>query len=326
MIVNKISNLIEEKEININNIDFRGAKLVSDLSTIKQFNEDTIKWIELILNYCDKNDIDKTKYTIREVILDTISHLEKSNEYKDKYIAGQIRWKIKNDKIIKLKKENTILKKESIHDWLTWLINQKQCHNSLSKEIENTLRTPQSSLVIWTIDIDHFKNINDTYWHPLWDEVLKKISPIINEHFRNTDTVWRLWWEEFLVILPKIDNIEAEKLFNILREKIKKELKIENINKQITVSIWVSNLLIEEKESFKVLEEGSWNKTEIVELLKKIKENLIKRSDCALYKAKKEWRDKVIFLEKNEQMTDECASKSKERSHIDNQEYIDYII
>jgi hypothetical protein len=43
MIVNKISNLIEEKEININNIDFRGAKLVSDLSTIKQFNEDTIK-------------------------------------------------------------------------------------------------------------------------------------------------------------------------------------------------------------------------------------------------------------------------------------------
>ncbi len=75
---------------------------------------------------------------------------------------------------------------------------------------------------IFLIDLDHFKNVNDTYGHEAGDMVLKKVSNIFHTSVRHTDTILRWGGEEFLIILKNSD----ESYLDVFAEKLRKKLRV----------------------------------------------------------------------------------------------------
>jgi len=123
-------------------------------------------------------------------------------------------------------------------------------------------------------DIDNFKSVNDTYWHDIWDIVLKQVADTIKKNIRTWDILTRFWWEEFLLYLPEVKDCNIWlSIANKIREKIN-EIDTKNITewRKISVSwwIWIHN----------------WNKNI---------ECAIKESDNNLYKAKETWKNKICL-------------------------------
>jgi diguanylate cyclase (GGDEF)-like protein len=99
-----------------------------------------------------------------------------------------------------LEAANRTLTEESLTDPLTGLYNRRAWDARLEEEFSRYLRTSQpTSLVL--LDIDHFKTINDTYGHPVGDEVIRALAGAIRETARATDIAGRYGGEEFSVIL-----------------------------------------------------------------------------------------------------------------------------
>jgi diguanylate cyclase (GGDEF)-like protein len=90
----------------------------------------------------------------------------------------------------------------STHDGLTELVNAAFFHTVLSREIDRSLRTGRSCGLV-VIDVDHFKQINDTYGHSTGDRVLQFVARQMKLSMRSMDTAARIGGEEFAVILPE---------------------------------------------------------------------------------------------------------------------------
>jgi len=201
------------------------------------------------------------------------------------------------------KSRNYNLKKDSLTDPLTKLYNRRLVDSKLDELINEFERTWQF-FSIFIIDIDFFKNINDTFWHDMWDEVLKWISKILKENLRKSDIASRWWWEEFLVILKWTTHEIALQKAEWIRKEIEKSLihsimNSSNLDKfclnkkwcksiekcqqnnlmcfprQITCSIWVAT----------INNNNNWESES--------KSHIMKRADSALYYAKETWRNKV---------------------------------
>jgi len=86
-------------------------------------------------------------------------------------------------------------------DELTCLPNRRQIIKTLQNEVNRAERY-KSLLSISMVDIDHFKQINDTYGHTIGDQVLFQLANILHNDIRDPDTVGRYGGEEFLVVLP----------------------------------------------------------------------------------------------------------------------------
>lgn len=96
----------------------------------------------------------------------------------------------------------------SIHDGLTGLVNASFFHAVLAREIERSLRTERTcSLMV--IDLDHFKQINDTFGHAAGDQALKAVAKQMLRTLRAMDTAARIGGEEFAVILPECEPSDA---------------------------------------------------------------------------------------------------------------------
>ena len=96
-------------------------------------------------------------------------------------------------------------------------------------------------LAMALIDIDNFKNINDSYGHPAGDEVLKNFARECKEFFRESDIYGRIGGEEFAILLPKASANEALKTMDRFRQKISEQQCIFNGNTMsITISIGIS--------------------------------------------------------------------------------------
>ena len=112
---------------------------------------------------------------------------------------------------------------------------------SLNKEIDTNIKKYERYADIFSllmIDIDYFKNVNDTYGHDVGDLVLKEICSVIENLIRETDIFGRWGGEEFLLILPKTNKDEAISMATRIKNIIE-EHKFDYIP-QITVSIGVS--------------------------------------------------------------------------------------
>lgn len=101
-----------------------------------------------------------------------------------------------------LRKANEVLQEMAITDPLTMLFNRRYFFESLLTEFERAKRYARVlSLVIF--DIDHFKEINDTYGHQVGDRVLENFSKVLKSNLRAHDIIGRYGGEEFAVILPE---------------------------------------------------------------------------------------------------------------------------
>lgn len=101
------------------------------------------------------------------------------------------------------------------HDSLTGLFN----HSTSKLQVERMLNAAQAGgqLVVAMIDIDRFKVINDTYGHPVGDQVIRSLAWLLRGRLRNTDLVGRYGGEEFLIALPDIDPEHAVRLIDQIR-------------------------------------------------------------------------------------------------------------
>jgi len=123
-------------------------------------------------------------------------------------------------------------------DTLTGVYNRRKIEEILESEIERSRRYG-NPLSLILIDIDNFKELNDTYGHQTGDRVLKEVARVIRENLRRTDYLGRLGGEEFLVVLPETTPEKAR----LVAERIRKD--IENLDLRVgklTISAGVTGL------------------------------------------------------------------------------------
>ncbi len=114
-------------------------------------------------------------------------------------------------KFMELSRYDSILKL-SMLDGLTGLYNRRHFDGQLNREIHRSHRYGHTfSLLL--IDIDDFKKVNDTYGHPVGDEILRDLSYIIKNHLRTEDIAARYGGEEFIILLPHTD-IHGARIFS----------------------------------------------------------------------------------------------------------------
>jgi len=128
---------------------------------------------------------------------------------------------------------------QAIKDPLTGVFNRRHMDSSLQevKTRHNRTADPVSILVI---DIDHFKQVNDRFGHAVGDQALKALVALIHDNIRETDQLFRMGGEEFLLLLWATAGDTAMIVADQLRARIQDARLIEN--QQVTVSIGVSSL------------------------------------------------------------------------------------
>ncbi|MFA6144102.1 MAG: diguanylate cyclase [Sulfurimonas sp.] len=165
------------------------------------------------------------------------------------------------------------LEELAFHDALTGLYNRGDFDKKLKEELTRALRY-ERSLSLLMLDIDFFKNVNDTYGHQAGDEVLKGIATIIATSIRKNDYGARYGGEEFIVILPETDTTEAIALAERIKDAIEKNAFYLSNDTVIHVTISI----------------GVASSTKGI-----LPECLIESADNALYKAKANGRNRVWF-------------------------------
>jgi len=105
-----------------------------------------------------------------------------------------------------------------LRDSLTGLYNHAAIKEQLAHELRGNERT-QSTLSLAMLDIDFFKKVNDTYGHPVGDQVIGSLSRLLRDRLRGSDVVGRYGGEEFAVILPGAPADAALAMLDVLRQQ-----------------------------------------------------------------------------------------------------------
>lgn len=168
------------------------------------------------------------------------------------------------------------LRELSIRDHLTNLFNRRYMEETLEREVERA-RRKKGSLGVIMLDIDNFKNMNDTLGHAAGDVLFQELGTLLNSQVRSADIACRYGGDEFVLILPEASQDVTLERAEHLREKVK-HLHVEYegcMLEAITVSLGVAVFP----------DHGSTG------------EALLRSADDALYRAKYEGRDRVIMAD-----------------------------
>lgn len=172
--------------------------------------------------------------------------------------------------IIMLKKKRDIFEGMAMHDQLTGLYNRYYLQEVAVQKLSEAIRHKED-LCLLVLDLDHFKLINDTHGHQVGDDVLCSFSTLLLEHNRSEDLVARIGGEEFVILLNHCNATRAIEKAQSLRQLVANSMPH---NLTVTVSIGIAELH-SEGEPF---------------------DNLLKRADEAVYQAKENGRNCVVFL------------------------------
>jgi diguanylate cyclase (GGDEF)-like protein len=161
-----------------------------------------------------------------------------------------------------------------LHDALTKLRNRAAIHDILRTEIARCQREG-ASLGAVLVDLDDFKSINDTYGHQMGDAVLRETARTLRESTRPYDAVGRVGWEEFLVVLPGCDRMNAASHAERLRAAIER----------ISVDTPAGAMRITASMGVAVVSDNAGSNSD----------SLVCAADEALYRAKRDGRNRVEF-------------------------------
>ena len=164
-------------------------------------------------------------------------------------------------------------------DVLTGWHNRRYLQVRLKEELARACRD-SSNLVCLMLDIDHFKQVNDTWGHAAGDAVLQELAQRVEAQVRASDVAARYGGEEFVVLLPNTDDEAGARLAERIRAAVSATL-IElpgGESVRITASIGIAGIAPDKDETD----------------LKTIGDSLIARADVALYSAKTAGRNKVV--------------------------------
>lgn len=178
---------------------------------------------------------------------------------------------------IKLTELNKALEEKASRDMLTELWNRRAVLELLDQNLARAIRD-HLPLSILMLDIDHFKSINDTYGHPVGDQVLKTVAESLSHSLRKSDTIGRLGGEEFLCILPACAQQEAFTVAERCRRSIENlAIVLEGSNKTISISVSIGLFTSDEHFSLNA-------------------DEMIIKADAALYHSKQQGRNLITIV------------------------------
>ncbi len=190
---------------------------------------------------------------------------------------------------LELSRQRKLLEDQVVYDGLTKLLNRRGFIDSLRDRI-NFHKRNKLSVALLFIDLDRFKNVNDSLGHDAGDELLKEVSKIITHLVRETDIVGRFGGDEFVIGLLNISNPEdAAKISDKIISEVSKPFHLKGTEVFIGASIGITFFP---------------NDTELLT-------NLIKNGDNAMYQAKQAGKNCYAFYEKDMEL------KAKRRLLLD---------
>jgi diguanylate cyclase (GGDEF)-like protein len=167
------------------------------------------------------------------------------------------------------------LREQAIRDPLTNLFNRRYLEETLDRELARAGRESYP-LCILMIDLDHFKQTNDTYGHDAGDHVLRALATTLSEQTRRGDFACRYGGEEFVIVMPNISQHTAHERAKKLRRRLKSlEIPYECHNLTTTISMGIACYP----------QDGDTRRT------------LLRAADKAMYAAKAAGRDAILTYE-----------------------------
>ena len=182
-----------------------------------------------------------------------------------------------NDMVRRLRDGRSELERLSVTDELTGLSNRRRLMAELDREVRRSDRHGHPFAVLM-LDVDRFKQFNDTFGHQAGDAVLKRLARILRDSTRDVDTVARYGGEEFMVILPETAGAVAARVAERIRSRAEGD-RFRPPDKTLELAVTVS-------VGFAIFPEHA-----------KAPETLIEAADQALYKSKEAGRNRVTAAE-----------------------------
>ncbi|WP_031553384.1 PleD family two-component system response regulator [Parvularcula oceani] len=164
----------------------------------------------------------------------------------------------------------------AVTDQLTGLYNRRYLATQLPRMMKDARRNHRP-LSLMILDIDHFKQVNDTYGHEVGDAVLKETARRLHLSVRGVDLACRYGGEEFVIVMPETDDNFAQIVAERVRESVARDSVLLDDGREVpvTTSIGVSSLAVDDFEE--------------------TPQSLLKAADDALYRAKEEGRNRVVM-------------------------------
>lgn len=210
------------------------------------------EWYERI----HPEELEKLKLDISAHLMGSSAHFE--NEHRILHKDGNYRWVLSrglavHDKdgvayrmagsmtdITDRKNAEQQLLHDALHDTLTGLPNRALFLDRLRLAVARAKRRPDYCFAVLYLDLDHFKNINDTLGHHLGDQLLISISKMLERGLRATDTVARLSGDEFVILLEEIEDSHGPiRVANWIQEHLKKPIHLNSHKIFVTASIGI---------------------------------------------------------------------------------------
>jgi diguanylate cyclase (GGDEF)-like protein len=158
------------------------------------------------------------------------------------------------------------------NDGLTGLFNYRSFQDRFDREFEWFLRRGRN-LALLMIDLDNFKQINDTFGHQVGDQVLLEVAAILQQNLRKTDYAFRYGGDEFVVLMPDTGVSHAEVFAERIRRSVKSRVHgVPPYEFRLSLSIGIADCTV---------------------ISSREKEELLNRADGALYQAKAHGRDRI---------------------------------
>ncbi len=175
-----------------------------------------------------------------------------------------------------LAKSEQRYKELATKDSLTGLLNRFAFQREIKRVVSNSKRT-NAKFALLFLDLDHFKEVNDTYGHDIGDKLLQEVTNRILPNIRIEDVFARIGGDEFVLILTNIKNDTLEELIEKAISLFREPWIVENIKLKVTTSIGVA-----------IFPDHADNEIE-----------LMKKADIAMYKSKELGRNQVIYFDKS---------------------------
>lgn len=185
-------------------------------------------------------------------------------------VSEQVSMSLANFRLLESRED---LRFQSIRDSLTGLFNRRYMEESLDRELRRAARS-EHPLGIIMLDIDHFKEVNDSFGHEAGDAVLRALGTFLCKRIRGEDIACRFGGEEFMLILPEAPlDVTRERAEALWRES--KDIQVEFEGRKLSTPTI----------SFGVAVYPQHGAT---------RESVLRAADAALYRAKSEGRDRVV--------------------------------
>ncbi len=204
------------------------------------------------------------------------SSSENTSTTPDRTIARESDWLCGDEaQLCRFQQELITLRQQVIRDPLTQLNNVRYLLEAIDRETERTERSGLPTCLMM-VDLDHFKQVNDTWGHEAGNRVLVATARVIRESTRKLDIQCRYGGEEFAIVLPTTSLMAARPVAERIRENIA-GLSFDEQEQTFTVTASIGIAMVEQGEGLQVSE-------------------FIERADAELYRAKESGRNRVCVM------------------------------